>query len=99
MKKTNVMKLAMTSAIAVAGIDNASAASASKAKGHLSELVGNASVSNTLTFLLLFYAFYLWFEWGHNLEPKSALKTAWLPAMVTFFALKWQEVLGWFGII
>ena len=101
MTKTQAKQVALVAATSFLNVGSAMASNdAAKAKGYLAELLKkNGVISNTLTFLLLFYAFYLWFQWGHDLEPKNALKSAWLPALVTFFALKWRVVLGWFGVL
>ena len=51
-----------------------------------------------VTFGLGIYAAWKWFQYFANFSPGSAFTDIIVPAIMTFLAFKWTEVLKWFQI-
>lgn len=51
-----------------------------------------------VTFGLGVYAGWKWFQYFANFSPGSAFTDIIVPAVMTFLAFKWTDVLKWFGI-
>lgn len=64
----------------------------------LSNLFIDDIFKSIITFGLGIYAAWKWFQYFANFSPGSAFTDIIVPAVLTFLAFKWHEVLTWFKI-
>jgi hypothetical protein len=61
-------------------------------------IIKNSIFQKSVTIGFILLAAYKWFEYFEGFSTGNALTKAITPAILTFIALQWQTVLGWFGI-
>lgn len=54
-------------------------------------------VKSSITVGFAFYAFIKWIDFFQNFDSGKALTGIITPAILTFFAIKWQDVVKWIG--
>lgn len=65
---------------------------------NLNKILNDGIFKSIITFGLGIYAAWKWFQYFANFSPGSAFTDIIVPAVLTFLAFKWQEVLKWFSI-
>ena len=63
------------------------------------EFVTNGVFKTIIDMGLLFLAAFQWFLYWNGWSPQGAFKDILVPAVITFMAFNWIEVLGWIGLL
>jgi len=65
---------------------------------NLNKILNDGTFKSIITFGLGIYAAWKWFSYFADFNPGSAFTQIIVPAVITFLAFKWLEVLKWFAI-
>lgn len=65
----------------------------------LKSLLSNPFFKSAVDFGLLVYAGYKWFMYFAEFDPASAFQKVLVPAVMTFLAFQWLDVLGWIKLV
>lgn len=68
------------------------------AQQNFQEFVTNGVFKNIIDLGLLFLAAFQWFLYVNGFRPENAFKDIIVPAVITFMAFNWVDVLGWVGL-
>lgn len=68
-------------------------------KSNVGGLLRNPLFKNSVDIGLLLLAGWRWFEYFSGFQPDNAFKQIIVPAVITFLAFQWTDVLGWVGLI
>lgn len=68
-------------------------------QGNLGTLLNNPLFKGAIDLGLLLLAGFRWFDYFAEFDPASAFKRIIVPAVLTFLAFQWVDVLRWVQII
>jgi hypothetical protein len=69
------------------------------AQGNIGQLLNNPLFKGAIDLGLLLLAGFKWFDYFAEFDPKSAFRNVIVPAVLTFLAFQWLDVLRWVQII
>lgn len=69
------------------------------AQGNINQLLSNPLFKGAIDLGLLLLAGFKWFDYFAEFDPKSAFRNVIIPAVLTFLAFQWLDVLRWVGIV
>lgn len=78
---------------------NAAAVNTTTGKSHLGQILTNQAVVTTITVAFAILAAWKWIEFFQGFQAESALSKAFTPAVLTFMAFAWGDVLTWVGVL
>ena len=65
---------------------------------NVGKVISDGTFKPIISFGLGLYAAWKWFEYFANFAPRSAFTDIIVPAIITFLAFKWADVLKWMTI-
>lgn len=65
---------------------------------NVNKILNDGYFKPIITFGLGIFAAWKWFQYFAGFDPGRAFTDIIVPAIITFLAFKWQEVLKWFSI-
>ena len=71
---------------------------AAKAKSQLKKIIDSKFFAGAIDLGLIIFAAYQWFLYIADFNPGDAFKKIILPALVTFLAFQWKDVLKWINL-
>jgi hypothetical protein len=78
---------------------SSNAAYAATTNQNIKKLLGDETLSTTITIGFGIFAAFKWFEYFSGFDPGTALIKIILPAVLTFMTFQWQTVLKWVGVM
>lgn len=69
------------------------------AQGNIGQLLNNPLFKGAIDLGLLLLAGFKWFDYFAEFDPKSAFKNVIIPAVLTFLAFQWLDVLRWVQVV
>lgn len=68
-------------------------------KTNFASLLSNPLFKNAIDIGLLLLAGWRWFNYFSDFQPDSAFKNIIVPAVITFLAFQWLDVLRWMQLV
>lgn len=101
MLSKNKLQSAYVSVMVFMASEMASAATAntSTGKAHMQQILNTPTFQTTVTVAFAILALWKWIEYLQDFQAQNALTRAITPALLTFMAFAWGDVLGWVGIM
>jgi hypothetical protein len=88
-----------TIAIIAMSIPEVALAQNNAQKTNFSSLLSNPLFKNAIDIGLLIFAGWKWFNYFSDFNPDSAFKSIVVPAVITFLAFQWLDVLRWMQLV
>lgn len=98
MKKFNSKYLFFTMMMVVMMIPEMAFAGNSM-QGNIGTLLNNPLFKGAIDLGLLLLAGFKWFDYFAEFDPKTAFRNVIIPAVLTFLAFQWLDVLRWVQIV